>query len=329
VVSRGPAFLYVSGLTGGLVAKKRDKAATGEIQTLLDERKRIEQWLVRLAKAADRTPAAVRDKVRGDYEARLSAVVTQLQGYEEDLRGSLEEVQARYAAAREEESQATEELSEAELRYAVGEFGDAAWSEKKTTILDRLIRIREELALAEEEIAELQEVLASIAAAPAEAAAEAPEPAAAAAEPEIAELDVEEPPAKTAPAPSRVSLGADLGLRDLTASGKRPAVSAGGARAPKKEIAGDELEFLKALSDDGQSRDAGTKKAAKAAKEAPAHEAPAPKARSVEALSEANPLSRSRPSVINQRTLKCGECGAMNLPTEWYCDRCGAELASL
>jgi uncharacterized OB-fold protein len=33
--------------------------------------------------------------------------------------------------------------------------------------------------------------------------------------------------------------------------------------------------------------------------------------------------------VINQRTLKCGECGAMNLPTEWYCDRCGAELASL
>ena len=24
-----------------------------------------------------------------------------------------------------------------------------------------------------------------------------------------------------------------------------------------------------------------------------------------------------------------GECGALNLPTEWYCERCGAELASL
>ena len=29
------------------------------------------------------------------------------------------------------------------------------------------------------------------------------------------------------------------------------------------------------------------------------------------------------------KTLKCGECGATNYPTEWYCERCGAELASM
>jgi hypothetical protein len=29
------------------------------------------------------------------------------------------------------------------------------------------------------------------------------------------------------------------------------------------------------------------------------------------------------------KTLKCSECGAMNYPTEWYCERCGAELAAL
>jgi hypothetical protein len=29
------------------------------------------------------------------------------------------------------------------------------------------------------------------------------------------------------------------------------------------------------------------------------------------------------------KTLKCTECGAMNYPTEWYCERCGAELAAL
>lgn len=29
------------------------------------------------------------------------------------------------------------------------------------------------------------------------------------------------------------------------------------------------------------------------------------------------------------KTLKCGECGSLNYPTEWYCERCGAELASL
>ncbi|HEX9691119.1 MAG TPA: hypothetical protein VGA22_03390 [Gemmatimonadales bacterium] len=30
-----------------------------------------------------------------------------------------------------------------------------------------------------------------------------------------------------------------------------------------------------------------------------------------------------------KKTLVCSECGANNLPTEWYCERCGAELASL
>ena len=29
------------------------------------------------------------------------------------------------------------------------------------------------------------------------------------------------------------------------------------------------------------------------------------------------------------KSLKCGECSALNYPTEWYCERCGAELASL
>jgi len=28
------------------------------------------------------------------------------------------------------------------------------------------------------------------------------------------------------------------------------------------------------------------------------------------------------------KTLKCPECGAMNYATEWYCERCGGELAS-
>lgn len=29
------------------------------------------------------------------------------------------------------------------------------------------------------------------------------------------------------------------------------------------------------------------------------------------------------------KTLKCRECGTMNLPTEWYCEECGAELAAV
>jgi hypothetical protein len=58
-----------------------------------------------------------------------------------------------------------------------------------------------------------------------------------------------------------------------------------------------------------------------------------PPARSASPL--AMNVSGNIPIVIKDKTaeaaksLKCGECGAMNYPTEWYCERCGAELASL
>lgn len=38
--------------------------------------------------------------------------------------------------------------------------------------------------------------------------------------------------------------------------------------------------------------------------------------------------AKDRPSA-GQKTLKCAECGTLNRPTEWYCERCGAELAAL
>jgi len=40
-------------------------------------------------------------------------------------------------------------------------------------------------------------------------------------------------------------------------------------------------------------------------------------------------LGRDSMVADGSKSLKCGECGALNYPTEWYCERCGAELASL
>ncbi len=34
-------------------------------------------------------------------------------------------------------------------------------------------------------------------------------------------------------------------------------------------------------------------------------------------------------SEATPRTLRCGECGAMNRPLEWYCEKCGAELSAV
>ena len=43
------------------------------------------------------------------------------------------------------------------------------------------------------------------------------------------------------------------------------------------------------------------------------------------------PRPRRRPKAASgvAKTLKCGECGTLNRPTEWYCERCGAELAGV
>ena len=42
------------------------------------------------------------------------------------------------------------------------------------------------------------------------------------------------------------------------------------------------------------------------------------------------PLSiRSSGALEQPKTLKCAECGSMNYPSEWYCERCGAELAAI
>jgi len=30
----------------------------------------------------------------------------------------------------------------------------------------------------------------------------------------------------------------------------------------------------------------------------------------------------------SSKTLRCTECGTYNLPTEWYCEKCGAELSA-
>ena len=54
----------------------------------------------------------------------------------------------------------------------------------------------------------------------------------------------------------------------------------------------------------------------------------APAAPTVE--SDSGPLGRPTPRTSQAiKTLKCAECGTLNYPTEWYCERCGGELAAL
>ena len=81
----------------------------------------------------------------------------------------------------------------------------------------------------------------------------------------------------------------------------------------------DELTFLKSVADE-EPKPAPPRRASNPSMAAPQG------SRAVEAPA-APPSGKAAPGVA--KTLKCGECGTLNRPTEWYCERCGAELAGI
>jgi hypothetical protein len=289
---------------------------TETIESLLEQRAQYEQWLTKLDAAANNAPAAVRQKVRGDYEARLRGVIDRLRGHAATISGELERYQGSQADLDRQRRQAEEELAEAEVRHAVGEYTEEEWQQLSRESQGRLGGLREQLGSVGNEIARLAEVQ-SLISGPARAPEPAPAPAPRAEvvvehsppppPPPPAEPDVEEPPVAAAP-PSRPV--------------PRPA-----PRQPEPAPV-DELAFLKSVADDElkpASRRASNPGVAPSGGSAPrAMETASPPA------PQAGPPSGAKagtPGVA--KTLKCGECGTLNRPTEWYCERCGAELAGI
>lgn len=79
-----------------------------------------------------------------------------------------------------------------------------------------------------------------------------------------------------------------------------------------------------------------TRAAPEPVREAPPPPPPAPRPSRAEEAARAESAAREAiPSFLRDvpneqvKTLKCQECGTMNYPTEWYCERCGGELASM
>lgn len=47
-----------------------------------------------------------------------------------------------------------------------------------------------------------------------------------------------------------------------------------------------------------------------------------------DSASTSGSATRANGATDQAKTLRCTECGTMNFPTEWYCERCGGELAT-
>ncbi len=280
------------------MAKPSDSGSNA-VQALLAERTQYEEWLSKLA--GSNAPDAVRRRVQADYESRLGRIMESLREHGDAIVADLDRLRTSETDLARREGEAQETMAEAELRHAVGEYTDSKWNEISRVQHASLDGIRKELGRIRQEIERLSEVQALIEG----DSAPASEPV----------------PAKAAPAPAE------------TPRAPEPAKAAAEAPKPKPSKpaqSDDELDFLKSVaveqsaslspqnaSDDQPTAEESVPESASA---------PSPSAAPVAAAAPAKPQASSS----NQaKTLKCGECGTLNRPTEWYCERCGAELAAL
>jgi hypothetical protein len=292
------------------MAKTPDTDVT--IEALLEQRTQYEEWLAKLDSTADKAPPAVRQRIRGDYEARLETVMEQLRGRGSAIAEELERHHASQAELDRQRRAAEEALAESEVRHSVGEYTEDDWRRVSDQSRGEIEQLRAQLRSIGTEITRLTQVQALIAAprtgAPAPTPpAPAPRPAP---KPEVVEqapfvthvadpmADPAAPPPRTAPQP----------------------------QTPQSEPAAaevDELTFLKSVSDE-EPRAAPRRTASGGSSSSTATSAP-PRAPEVAATQPAS----GKAAAAVAKTLKCGDCGTLNRPTEWYCERCGAELAGV
>ena len=291
------------------MAKTPDTDVT--IEALLEQRTQYEEWLAKLDSSGDKAPPAVRERIRGDYEARLQGVMEQLRGRGSAISEELERHHASQAELDRQRRAAEEALAESEVRHSVGEYTEDEWRRLSDQSRREIEQLRAQLRSIGAEITRLTQVQ-SLVAAPRTAAPASTPPAAAhrpAPKPEVIEqapfvthvadpmADPAAPPPRTAPQPP----------------------------PPQSEPAAaevDELTFLKSVSDEEPR--AAPRRTAAGGSSSTATSAP-PRAPEV----AATPPSSGKAAAAVAKTLKCGDCGTLNRPTEWYCERCGAELAGV
>ena len=285
--------------------------AEATIEELLEQRRQYEEWLNKLDASGDKAPPAVRQRVRGDYEARLQGVMEQLRGRGAAISEELERHHASQAELDRQRRAAEEALAEAEVRHSVGEYSEDEWRRVSEDSRREIEQLRNRLRSVGAEITRLTGIQGVISSPRTAGSSAPPPPARPAPRPEVVEQ---------APMVTNIAEPVDDSSRYAPPKTSRPAAEA----AP----AGDELEFLKSVSDE-EPRPRGRPSnpsivdpgmVAPTATSAP----PKPQEPAVQTIPT---VSKAAAGVA--KTLKCGECGTLNRPTEWYCERCGAELAGV
>ncbi|MDQ6718284.1 MAG: hypothetical protein M3Z17_08065 [Gemmatimonadota bacterium] len=308
--------------------KDKTTASLEALTGLLGERQRYEEWLAALESRKSSTPDSVYQKVRTDYESRLKDVSDRLGARAGELKSHIDALTAKLQGISQEEAAQHESRQEAEVRAAVGEYTDEEWQRIKADSERELSRIAVDRTAAETQLAELNRVF-TLSANPSvpgtlSAAPTAPKAHAVA----TASTSAPTPTPTPAPAPTQakpVSTAPEQNGQRRTASSGWPQRD-GETAAQAISVAPGKSEPEAAKAGPGITR------------EQPAAGVGSPASDRGTGLEEAaspTTATKSKRSGLpdlrteQQKTLKCPECGASNYPTEWYCERCGGELATL
>lgn len=324
------------------------------IQALLAERRKVEQWLQGLTARRSSAPLHVVERVEADYRDKLAESQARLSSETGAVRALVNELDAALAVQERAVTAKADERAESELRAAVGEYTAKEWDKLRGKLDAAVTALEAERDVTRRELetmrALLDDAVPLTAADPhreAPAAAEAPadEGAGAAFAVAASTLPIEgavmddeplpfataedaQPPADASPPPAvdelaflRTVLGGSTPHESQTVSaardakdGGRPAARTGAGSRPSTGSSKTVEPELFAVPDEPM----------------PMSEDQARESGGFQRLSGPfGALGANTPRTSEAlKSLKCGECGTLNYPTEWYCERCGGELAA-
>jgi hypothetical protein len=282
-----------------------------EIEVLLAERRKYEQWLAQLDARKDSTPSHVFVKVHRDYSARLGEAQQKLSSESGAVHALATELEESLAKLERQIAERTDERAEAELRASVGEFAGKEWDKLRGKLDGAIADLSGEREGIQRELDTLRALLS-----------EAEPPAVGEPKRDVDDIAFlrsvlgRSTPYSNTPAPmivepttgERPSARASVPA-EKRASGQAPAPIAEAASAPAPARQSAPELFATPEIPEGPSGPRGTD-----------DERPS---RPSGTFGHATP--RSSEAV---KSLKCQECGTLNYPTEWYCERCGGELAA-
>ena len=307
--------------------------ALDALRALISERQQYEQWISTLEAKREGTPEHVFERVHNDYRGRLDRVVSEIRGHAEELQLSISTLSARLVEVARDEDTRREGLQEAELRAAVGEYEPAQWQEIKSEAEAALEKIAADRVSLDSQLNELRAIQKLSEMSPG-GMAEEPQPQASAAVPDkpvAAQSPSVEPapraPEREIPAPVTEPGSPAAGHRTGTAAAPpRPAGEPAPAPPQQSQQSQQSQQPQPAVSPHANVPLEPIAAAASAAAGA------ASKPRSMKSPTGGIQAVRARTEGVrpdSMKTLKCPECGTANYPTEWYCERCGGELATM